>query len=167
MDLTDVCLKVTYIFPSSAAFKIFLFVFVSGHFTPRSLDIWVFFVFILLEVRGASWAHSLMSFITFIKFLVIISLDIVSAPLSLSSLSGIPNAYMLNLFTIFFLLYSFLNFTLFSFLWIFSSTSRPLFSSGVPNLLLNPSYGAFFSSRIFLFSVHRFQFSLEVLHLLM
>lgn len=85
MDLIDVCLRVTCIFPSLAAFKIFLFVFVSGHFTPRSLDIWVFFVLILLEVRGASWAHSLMSFITFIKFLVIIFLDIVSAPLSLLS----------------------------------------------------------------------------------
>ena len=66
--------------------------------------------------------HNLMSFITFIKFLVIISSDIVSAPLSLSSLSGIFNACMLDLFTIFFLsLILVSEFYIFSLVLIFSN----------------------------------------------
>lgn len=126
----------------------------------------VCFASILLEVHGASWAHSLTSFITFIKFLVIISSNIVIMSLLLS---GIPSVYMVEFFIMFFLLYSFLNFTFFFFrLDIFFCLLDHLFvSSGALNVLLNPYYVVFFSSRIFLLSVCRFQFSGEILHLLM
>lgn len=83
--------------------RLFLFVFCFWPFDYDEPRYTVFFMFILPKVHGVSWTQSLMSFNSFVKFLVISSSVIVSAPRSLSSLSGIPIAYMSDLFIMSFL----------------------------------------------------------------
>lgn len=76
---------------SLTAFKIFLLSLIFN-----SLNIWLgvsdCFVLILLRILWASWTHGLMYFISFGKFLAIISFS----PISISSLSKIPIIHMLD-----------------------------------------------------------------------